>query len=378
MVALLQRETATSEDAPVTLVRRGSRGPAVEEIQALLNTVGAGLAVDGAFGPATEGAVRFFQESHRLVPDAIVGRETRAMLGRESSLHGDPGAALARGGAPCHTPEAPGPDDLASSDPVLSPVATANTAASPLLGFQPKGGGAPVGQPKPQPAPDLVVMLSEGRDVRNLAEASASGKSTPIVVRSRSQLKDLLTARGKVGRLIIISHGTPQGQVFFDGEPGGFVKLEEFADGLKGSGAAREVQFRGCNVGNDAKGLDKVKDALGSTSVEGTNCNIQVAHAGPITINGVAIDSEAKFQKLTAKQQSAYDQALRNSTRGHGDCVVEFTPGQKIAAVTPDQLRAFAMRHDGKLIMQFAKEDNTCWNDMQFGGSARCKRIQSK
>lgn len=43
-----------------------------------------------------------------------------------------------------------------------------------------------------------------------------------------------------------------------------------------------------------------------------------------------------------------------------------------------DQLRAFAMRHGGKLIMQYAKEDNTCWNDMQFGGSARCRRIQSK
>jgi hypothetical protein len=160
--------------------------------------------------------------------------------------------------------------------------------------------------------------------------------------------------------------------VFFDGEPGGFVKLEDLANELKGSADVREVQFRGCNVGNDAKGLDKVKDALGSTSAEGTNCSLEVAHAGPPKINGVDIDTEAKFQKLNAKQKTEYDQSLRRSTHGHGDCIVELSPGQKMASLSADQLRAFAMRHGGKLIMQYAKEDNTCWNDMQFGGSARC------
>lgn len=376
VVALLQREaeTETTEEPPVTLLRRGARGPAVVEVQELLNTVGAGLDVDGAFGPASDAAVRFFQRSHRLVDDGIVGRETRAMLDRESSLHGDPGDALAREGGPCHTPAAPGPDDLASTDP----VAAGQGVPSSLLGFGPAGGGGPVGQPKPQQPSDLVVMLSEGPDVRNLAEASAAGKSTPIVVRSRSQLKDLLKARGKVGRLIIVSHGTPQGQVFFDGEPGGFVKLEDLANELKGSADVREVQFRGCNVGNDAKGLDKVKDALGSTSAEGTNCSLEVAHAGPAKINGVDIDTEAKFQKLNAKQKTEYDQSLRRSAHGHGDCIVELSPGQKLSSLSADQLRAFAMRHGGKLIMQYAKEDNTCWNDMQFGGSARCRRIQAK
>jgi peptidoglycan hydrolase-like protein with peptidoglycan-binding domain len=49
-------------------LRRGSRGPLVQQLQQAL-----GLPPDGIFGPNTEAAVREFQRRASLVPDGIVG-----------------------------------------------------------------------------------------------------------------------------------------------------------------------------------------------------------------------------------------------------------------------------------------------------------------
>lgn len=55
---------------------RGSKGADVAKLQAAL-----GITVDGDFGPATEAALRAWQEAHGLTPDAICGPKTRAALG---------------------------------------------------------------------------------------------------------------------------------------------------------------------------------------------------------------------------------------------------------------------------------------------------------
>ena len=77
---------AASGPASTTLLREGSRGPAVSDLQAQLNAKGASLDVDGIFGPQTEAAVRAFQEAHGLQVDGIVGPETRNALERAPSV----------------------------------------------------------------------------------------------------------------------------------------------------------------------------------------------------------------------------------------------------------------------------------------------------
>lgn len=62
------------------MLRMGSRGKAVEDLQTLLRRAGHAVAVDGDFGPATKRAVEAFQASAGLDPDGIAGPATLSAL----------------------------------------------------------------------------------------------------------------------------------------------------------------------------------------------------------------------------------------------------------------------------------------------------------
>lgn len=64
-----------------TVLKRGDKGPAVRLLQEKLNQHGARLKVDGDFGSGTEQEVRNFQRKRGLMPDGIVGPNTRKALG---------------------------------------------------------------------------------------------------------------------------------------------------------------------------------------------------------------------------------------------------------------------------------------------------------
>lgn len=71
---------ALSEGGNTIVLRRGSLGDAVRELQELLKGKGFDISIDSDFGPATELAVMMFQKNNRLVVDGIVGRNTWASL----------------------------------------------------------------------------------------------------------------------------------------------------------------------------------------------------------------------------------------------------------------------------------------------------------
>lgn len=68
-------------DAVPATLRRGMHGPDVRRLQKKLIEKGADIVADGAFGPATDKAVRKFQRDNGLGVDGIVGRMTWAKLG---------------------------------------------------------------------------------------------------------------------------------------------------------------------------------------------------------------------------------------------------------------------------------------------------------
>lgn len=63
------------------IIRKGSKGAAVETLQRLL-----GIKADGDFGPITEKAVMQFQKSKGLVADGVVGNKTWAFLNVKSEI----------------------------------------------------------------------------------------------------------------------------------------------------------------------------------------------------------------------------------------------------------------------------------------------------
>ena len=91
-------------------LQRGSSGDWVSYLQQLLESLGFSPgAIDGDFGPITEGAVRAFQEAHECTVDGIVGPQTWGAL---NAARGGGGA----GGASAET----GPDE--GSGPASGPV----------------------------------------------------------------------------------------------------------------------------------------------------------------------------------------------------------------------------------------------------------------
>jgi hypothetical protein len=73
--------TGTPSTPPVTYwAGEGHSGEHVKRLQAFLNTKGAGLDVDGDFGPATKAAVQAFQKEAKIDADGIVGPVTLRKL----------------------------------------------------------------------------------------------------------------------------------------------------------------------------------------------------------------------------------------------------------------------------------------------------------
>ncbi len=67
----------------MALVRLGSKGQDVRELQANLRSLGFYLVLDGDFGPATERMLKAFQRENRLKVDGIFGRKSLEMMRRK-------------------------------------------------------------------------------------------------------------------------------------------------------------------------------------------------------------------------------------------------------------------------------------------------------
>lgn len=90
-MSLQQIHGSTFCPVKVKLLKRGSAGDDVKELQQLLNDAGASprLSVDGQFGPGTERAVISFQRRRGLIADGLVGSKTICALRNNPSISKD-------------------------------------------------------------------------------------------------------------------------------------------------------------------------------------------------------------------------------------------------------------------------------------------------
>jgi N-acetylmuramoyl-L-alanine amidase len=118
-----------------TLLKLGSKGAAVKDLQALLNRANAfSIDIDGDFGTVTEKAVKAFQNRNGLVVDGVAGPQTMT--------------ALRRAVEPVK-PGKPEPDKSAMTQPAPASVQHADMAARP-------------------PNADSLVLLDTARPIREI------------------------------------------------------------------------------------------------------------------------------------------------------------------------------------------------------------------
>lgn len=89
------RKSSTPDDRPPQsgILREGSKGPAVSQLQRALADKGFNPGqIDGDFGPRTEAALKAFQKSRGIEADGIYGPQSRAAFSRDaiSSNEGRP------------------------------------------------------------------------------------------------------------------------------------------------------------------------------------------------------------------------------------------------------------------------------------------------
>jgi peptidoglycan hydrolase-like protein with peptidoglycan-binding domain len=132
---------AAAPAAAAPMLREGSSGPAVREMQQQLRAAGFNPGpIDGKFGPRTEAAVNAFQRARGLSVDGIVGPQTRGALGQV------PGRPTAPGQVPLPPPRpqtAPAAGQAPAAQAPAAPGAAANGTAR--LSRQPNGPGMTTG-----------------------------------------------------------------------------------------------------------------------------------------------------------------------------------------------------------------------------------------
>jgi N-acetyl-anhydromuramyl-L-alanine amidase AmpD len=64
----------------MAILKKGSKGDQVKEVQAALKQSGYNISVDGIFGPGMEAVVKEYQKKHGLVVDGIIGQNTIAQI----------------------------------------------------------------------------------------------------------------------------------------------------------------------------------------------------------------------------------------------------------------------------------------------------------
>src|SRR3954471_20227960 len=118
--------SAGAAELGTRLLREGSHGPDVRQLQEALHALGFGLHPDGSYGPKTVRTVRRYERREDMKVDGIVGsREARKILRQ---------AAAVDGGSTGGSVVPPPGSDPDPQDPPPTPPPTTGAHAFPVVG----------------------------------------------------------------------------------------------------------------------------------------------------------------------------------------------------------------------------------------------------
>jgi hypothetical protein len=255
------------------------------------------------------------------------------------------------------------------------------------------------GKPDAQPRVDVAVLLNDDEQSKAAGSALASGLT--IRVFDPDDLRAKLQAIGKpIGKLYVVSHANSQ-KVIFTGKEGSIlsVTLSELAAKLKGvlpAGQAPQViDFRGCQVGENPEGMDKVRKAVGASAASGTNCYTKDTVMGPFKLS---LDN-LTFHDITSVQEAApytkqnVNKALRQlisdlKTEGGTpvkDCIVGLAKGEK-ADTNFEKIKSIYFKNKGRLVAGWVSPESDerwhlgskCFKDLTSDENQPCYLTTTK
>jgi peptidoglycan hydrolase-like protein with peptidoglycan-binding domain len=208
------------------MLKRGSQGGEVPDLQARLNAAGAAdpaLDVDGAFGPLTDAAVRRYQETHDLVPDGIVGPLTW------NALDGGGGGGGGEGPTPVTDPLA-GICTIVGHGASAGAVDRARAQAIELYGSI-----APANRKRMEADPVTIDVIPHAKKLTELPEYAHLAGTTTFDGRLWDNVRGIQTTVNGVRRVAVAEEDlvTVAGQAASYGS--GFLEAHEGGHGLQAS-----------------------------------------------------------------------------------------------------------------------------------------------
>ncbi len=169
-------------------------------------------------------------------------------------------------------------------------------SASSLLQRQPDNTETPVVQTNETAAErrDIVFVM----DSTYISAARLFSHATPIEVSSPEEMvSHLKSVDTPLNTIFVLAHSLPDGKIRFSTNDWRSADSLSVLLKVKPEFAPNTLDFRGCSIGMNPAGMEKLRKAVGAKSVVGSTCYMNFARSPSISLNGIPITDRNQLRQ---------------------------------------------------------------------------------
>jgi hypothetical protein len=246
----------------------------------------------------------------------------------------------------------------------------------------------------PPPRVDVSLVLDD--DAMTMVEARTYAPNVIRATSGEDAAKKLKALGQPIGKIYVISHSNREGEVRVISESGIIIweKLSDFSKKLKGALSAehapKEVDFRGCKLGEAPGQMEEFRKNIGADTARATNCWSFAQAVTPLTLgDGTEIKKESDIPKgMEAQFNQLLKQQINGLKASNGksvkNCLTGLAAGEQADAQF-NKIRKIYFQNEGNLSAGWASPENDknwqdgsiCAKDMTATTSP-CKIVTTK